>query len=155
MGFEELGEALRVQGCFSRDVKSWAGEALGRRELSGEEEREEELGFAHAARGDNDLDMGLKGDGEGNLPFSSDLGDISGGDASAQCLVQLVIQRADHAPRRHHFFPRLPQPPHSFHIPLPHIYITPSPLIILGYKTQLALKNADDMGGEPPYVKQR
>ena len=46
---EELGQARGGEGVLGRDVECGAGEPVGRGELRGEEEGEEELGLAGAA----------------------------------------------------------------------------------------------------------
>lgn len=51
MGGEELGQAGGGEGVLGRDVEGWAGEAVGREELGGQEKGEEELGLAGAAGG--------------------------------------------------------------------------------------------------------
>lgn len=71
---------------FGRDVEGWAGEAVRWGELGGEEEGEEELGFAGAAGGGL-VGWGGEGDwgsGEMKIPLAGYFGDVAGGDAAAE-----------------------------------------------------------------------
>lgn len=48
---EDLGEPGCLEGGFGGDVEGWFSEAVGWRELDGEQEGQEELGFADGAGG--------------------------------------------------------------------------------------------------------